>query len=1115
MKLDDYIDQCVIKILKPEKGTGFWVLPDYLITCAHVAGKRQNPNDKIDIEYNGQRSEAKYQSHLSNPERDIAVYKAKIQEAKCVPLGNSEDSIDGDVRLFGYPVNHPKGYSITAMLRPGENDSELGYVYNIETNQPDQSSVGGMSGCPVYDKNSGVVVGILHGQESAGPSISYVIPIESVYKKWDKLLSENEQITKDIRQPKMPVYPWEYLLKNSKQQIGKFIEELKGKEYLPKLYCDRHSIEKEIRHFLGSDKTGLIITGDSGVGKSTLLCHLAENMLNEEKNVVLFYSCGHSLTPDIKTEIIKDLSLTSNTELPSGFSEINKKAEEVNKYVVIIFDAINEFHFGTVELLTMIDGLIGRCNYSRIKFIVSCRTSTWNQLELRGKIRLFWNRYYKNTPLILHPFGDEEVKEAYNRYKIGYNMATEFTNLSEKTKERLRDPFMLRIAFDAYRERGVMPKDILTMNVFKDYYEKKIKQIEDRLFLNELIKLMINHKKASLSLEEITENKRLGTYVTGDPDCVYQRMKDAGILQEYGQTIVPWVKFTYDRFFEYLLARHFMEKWYKDSLLQESIKNLVKESKEYTSLWGAVQFLLLLKSDMNLFSGLAISDDYEVREAVVSSLYAMYGDKPDETLQILDVLLKNESDMSKKVALKVAYNIGTEAKNIFIKGAASTDSSKSAVIDYLYLAWKRDPEFGFRILSELSNSIKLSRITSKACRNALYSAIGLTWRIFANFPYREEVIQELSELWNDVFVNNLTLMNMFTSDTPIAKTVQKIFMEIANKGVPLAILKPALFADFIKLDTFFNSPNEKAMVAKIAPFLDPYKGELKKGLGDLKAMLGSDLALPNVLAMSIFAIHTVARYDEMAPLVSNVFDEIKGWARLWLLFGYAIPSPLETSDSYPQFIDDMTVRFIHENRDDFLEDPWHMYRVFDPVLISSGLAHFNKGEKQIPFLTDLVRKARKNEDILLLNRCIMGLGPTGLYFPKEVLGMLELVADFKNKEEHDSIVKALAMIKTLYSDEVDRFLIRIGADDDLQKKIQKNVDVELVTRYVDWLGLYNAYVYSCLKYPQIRNELAIADKGFFLNIANSTTSEAFLRSFNNTLIQFLQNHNFCLASCLQ
>jgi GTPase SAR1 family protein len=918
---------------------------------------------------------------------------------------------------------------------------------------------------------------------------------------------------------------WEYLLKTSRQQTGRFIEELK-KEYLPNLYCNRHSIEKEVGNFLESDKTGLIIIGDSGVGKSTLLCHLAENLLNKDENLVLFYSCGHSLTLDIETEIVKDLSIPSDVGLPLGFSEINEKADEQNKYIVIILDAINEFQdaqFRVGEMLTRIDGLIGRCNYSRIKFIVSCRTSTWNQLDLLGKTsRLFWHKYYtldgENKPLILQRFCDDELRVAYKKYQVEYNIGTEFTNLSERTKEKFRDPFLLKITFDAYKNRDIIPNDILTMEVFKDYYEKKIEQKRDRRFLYDLIKLMRKRKVASLPLEIIENDEKLGKDATNDPDCAYQRLKDSGILQEYGQTIAPWIKFTYDRSFEYLLAQHFIiEEGISGSLSQKELEDLVKESREYPSLLGAVQFLLLLKHDTNLFSILAASDDYEVRGVVADSLYVMYEDAPNESLKMLNVLLENASDTAKKVAMKVAYNIGSEAKTVFLRGAANTSLKNPVIIDYLYLAWQRDPEFGFSILNELGKGIRLSRISTKRCRNELYSALGLTWRIFANFLYREDVIQELSGLWHDISVNKLPLIKMLTGNTTIARTVRNVITKVASEGVSSVIMEPALFSQFVEIETLFNSNNnnEKDMLTRITPFLDPYKKGLEERLDDLKAMLGSSLALPNVLAMSVFAIHTITRFDEMAPLIMDTFDRIDGWARLWLLFGFAIPSPLETPDSYPQLIDEMTTRFMSESRNDFLEDPWNMYRVFDPVLISSGLAHFNKGDKQLTFLVDLMSKAKKKKDILLLNRCIRGLGPTGLYFPKEVLGTLELIADFENKEEHDSIVKALAMIKTLYSDEVDRFLIRIGADDDLQNKIQKNVDADLVKRYVEWLGLYNAYVYSCLKYPLIRNELAISDNGFFLKIVNSTTSKEFLQSFTNTLIQFLQSHEFCLAACLQ
>ena len=203
----EHLKKCVIKILIPKKfynnqreiaGTGFWILPSgYFLTCHHVFEdcRKSNSDIFVDIEYNDKILQARYQPKLSNPSQDIAIFYVSdnsIQPLPFLPLCEDVDrEIGEEVLVFGYRKDYTEGYTVDGRLKVGQRLTHVGEVLNLKTSMPDNSSTQGMSGAPVYDFKRVVVVGIKYGQELAGPSISYVHPINKVYIRWKELPFEN------------------------------------------------------------------------------------------------------------------------------------------------------------------------------------------------------------------------------------------------------------------------------------------------------------------------------------------------------------------------------------------------------------------------------------------------------------------------------------------------------------------------------------------------------------------------------------------------------------------------------------------------------------------------------------------------------------------------------------------------------------------------------------------------------------------------------------------------------------------------------------------------------------------------------------------------------------
>lgn len=137
------------------------------------------------------------------------------------------------------------------------------------------------------------------------------------------------------------------------------------------------------------------------------------------------------------------------------------------------------------------------------------------------------------------------------------------------------------------------------------------------------------------------------------------------------------------------------------------------------------------------------------------------------------------------------------------------------------------------------------------------------------------------------------------------------------------------------------------------------------------------------------------------------------------------------------------------------------------------------GEKvtPCPLAIELLKRAKVERDIDLFERCIAGVKVTGLYYPTAALGILEEAIQLSDDKTLPVIEDALKLIKALFPSEVDRFLIRIGASDEIKRHVETSaVDIERVGIYVGFVGLYRTFTYL-LTQPNttdfMRNQIAL------------------------------------------
>ncbi|MFM7219333.1 MAG: serine protease [Nodosilinea sp.] len=168
--LEDLLQQCTVKITVPgawekERGTGFFVAPGLILTCAHVV--RKSADLQVTVSYPG------WQQPLS------AIVKAKADDSKTLDLALvelSESSFDHPCVLLDeepvaigqtlYSYGYLESYTNAAPVRP-VNEGLTGDTPPLLKLQGAQIEKG-ISGAALLDLNTGKVCGMVKETRAAG-----------------------------------------------------------------------------------------------------------------------------------------------------------------------------------------------------------------------------------------------------------------------------------------------------------------------------------------------------------------------------------------------------------------------------------------------------------------------------------------------------------------------------------------------------------------------------------------------------------------------------------------------------------------------------------------------------------------------------------------------------------------------------------------------------------------------------------------------------------------------------------------------------------------------------------------------------------------------------------
>lgn len=147
---------CTVRIVVPKmsQGTGFFVAPNLVLTCAHVIEASQKGNNLIKVSWNGQIIEAHIQEfrHVSYP--DLALLRVSLDHHPCVLLHGEAEPFS-QLYSYGYPDLETGGASTTFDCEGWAGEKQDWLKFKLGRVRP------GMSGSPLFNRETGCVCGIV------------------------------------------------------------------------------------------------------------------------------------------------------------------------------------------------------------------------------------------------------------------------------------------------------------------------------------------------------------------------------------------------------------------------------------------------------------------------------------------------------------------------------------------------------------------------------------------------------------------------------------------------------------------------------------------------------------------------------------------------------------------------------------------------------------------------------------------------------------------------------------------------------------------------------------------------------------------------------------------
>jgi HEAT repeat protein len=390
-----------------------------------------------------------------------------------------------------------------------------------------------------------------------------------------------------------------------------------GKRYRPELYVRRQP-DAFVWEWLTTRDTSnaqcLILVERAGSGKTNLICNIAQRLLAEERLCVLML--GSDPLNDrlgLVSELLRALGFEpgSRDRMITAIHELAAATD--GSPLCILIDAINETR--DVELMqTALAELLAWLQPLPVRILISCRDIYWH--FLKGD----WAEIVKSDirSLDLYQYDLESWPEVRDRYLKAFRIRG---RLSGDAEEKCRHPLLFRFFCEAYEGDDVSEVSQIRLKpLFERYLEKKVQRValqNQSLFRAEesVTGVLQSIAAEMLTTRDMSVPEGRIPSLTGESqhlrrDSIYIRLLDEDIIieeipDERSPTLARRVRFVYEAFLEFMLAREMTVRWRQktnDEVI-EDLLNLLEPGTGLRNTLGALSFLgdLFIARDLSVW----------------------------------------------------------------------------------------------------------------------------------------------------------------------------------------------------------------------------------------------------------------------------------------------------------------------------------------------------------------------------------------------------------------------------------------------------------------------------------------------------------------------------------
>lgn len=699
--------------------------------------------------------------------------------------------------------------------------------------------------------------------------------------------------------------------------------------FRPDLYVQRQDLLQDFLRFVSSDKTAFVVTGNSGVGKTSFLLSLVESSQASQTHCLCVYD-GARLPAETNLRQKVEADLARHLDYPEFahqdlFTRMDRLGLMQGRTLVIVFDAINENPSGRA-LLQKIDQMVGEIAVPWLKVLITSRPEAWRSMK-RG-VPLADHRYYHSgegaafaaTPeVVLQSFQDHELLEAYDKYRLSFALDVGFDKLTGSLRSALRDPLILSFVGETFGG-GTIPAEIDVHDIYQLFIRGLMQTgrlyEEDLHFLeSELMPLMIdwNIFRNRISAEQIRSTISLtgaplltrirapgSTAATDLSATSYTRLVDSGILLEQGPPDTYEISFKYERLFDYYGGRRLQALLDAADLNRTTaLLGFITALPAHAFLWGALQRVMISEfhfDDLTSVVELAQSPDDIVKHLLVETMVEYGKDNPEVVRRVLQELLQlskqRESQLltvrrsrdfdappvlrAKQIAIEVAANLAIPG----ILVAATCDPSafiRNHALLHLQVMSEHTPEAAVQVVQTLGSQAVMRFGIPKP--RALESLLGASALVSAGLSGDTDLLADVQETWRHL-IDRYLGMNQANHGvrSGLNTSMRQALLLFTTKSMASVLrnLVPASSSvNFDELEHFVQqSAADRSRYDRLLPFLDPQHGPWVNACQDLAALCDSrDMVTTELLAMLIVIGWGKTRLHETIEFATSLFED--------------------------------------------------------------------------------------------------------------------------------------------------------------------------------------------------------------------------------------------------